>query len=169
MEGYFKLWTLFKTKPTPGTTILFFKLPDACTCTICNRQPPSLHDIASHSLFSGRLRYFKLTANTTYQEYVRAAMSHNLETERLLPPEYPSVRVWCRFDMFSHKFHHDCPGQGTWHTEMVKNIRLMPTSLKILWNWKKQCGAIVVKRDSFFQTTVLFIQTIVSNGIFFSL
>jgi hypothetical protein len=98
----------------------FCKLPDACTCTICNRQPPSLHNIASHLLFSGRLRYFRFTANTTYQEYVRAAVSCCVEPERLLPPEYPSIRIWFRFDTFSHKFHRDCPGRGTWHTEMGK-------------------------------------------------
>jgi hypothetical protein len=27
----------------------YCKLPDACSCAICNRQPPSLHDIASHT------------------------------------------------------------------------------------------------------------------------
>jgi hypothetical protein len=91
----------------------YCKLPDAYSCTICNRQPPSLHDIASHTLFSSRLKYFRLTAHTTYQAYVRAAMSKCVETEKLLSPEYPLVRAWCRFDMFSHKFHRDCPCQGT--------------------------------------------------------
>jgi hypothetical protein len=34
----------------------YCKLPDECSCTICNRQPPSLHDIASHTLFNGRIQ-----------------------------------------------------------------------------------------------------------------
>jgi hypothetical protein len=88
-------------------------LPDQCSCTICNRQPPTLRDIASHTLFVCRLKYFRLTAHTTYQEFVRAAMSQSVETVKHLPPEYPLVRVWCRFVMFPHKFHRDCPGQGT--------------------------------------------------------
>jgi hypothetical protein len=40
--------------------------------------------------------------------------------QNLLSPEYPIVRVWCRFDMFQNKFHRDCPGQGTWHGELSK-------------------------------------------------
>jgi hypothetical protein len=98
----------------------FYKLPDAFSYTICNGQPPFLQDIASHTLFGCRLKYFRLTAQTTYQEFVGAAMSNNVETEKLLPPEYTLVRVWCRFHMFSQKFQRDCPGQGTWHAAMSK-------------------------------------------------
>jgi hypothetical protein len=112
------------------------------------------------------LQYFRLTANTTYQEYVRAAMSHSLETERLLVPEYPSVRVWCRFDMFSHKFHRDCPGQGTKHTEMFKKYSPHVGVVKDLLEMKETIWCNHCEKGLFFQTLVLFIQTIVSNDMF---
>jgi hypothetical protein len=89
------------------------RLPDECSCSICNQQPPYLHDIISHTLFGRHLKYFKLTVHTTFQEYVYAALPGCVETGNLLPPEYPIVRVWCRFYMFENKFHRDCPGQGT--------------------------------------------------------
>jgi hypothetical protein len=96
--------------------------PNQCSCTICVRQPPSLHDIVSHTLFSKRLKYFRLTGQTTYQDYVRAAISQRVHVRKLLPPEYPIVRVWCKFDMntIQYKFHRDCPGQGTWHAELSR-------------------------------------------------
>jgi hypothetical protein len=49
-------------------------------------------------------------------------MSQSVDTEKFLPPEYPLVRVWCKFDMnmFQYKFHRNCPGQGTWRAELSK-------------------------------------------------
>jgi hypothetical protein len=97
-------------------------LPNECSCTICVRQPPSLHDTASHTLFSKRLKYFRLTGQTTYQDYVRAALSQRVHIRKLLPPEYSMVRVWCKFskNMFQYKFHRECLGQGTWHAELSR-------------------------------------------------
>jgi hypothetical protein len=49
-------------------------------------------------------------------------MSQRVHIRKLLPPEYPIVRVWCKFDtnMFQYKFHRNCPGQGTWHAELAR-------------------------------------------------
>jgi hypothetical protein len=131
----------------------YCKLPDECSCPICNRQPPSLHDIASHTLFNGRIQSFRLTAHTTYQEYVRAALSHCVDNEKLMQPEYPTVRVWCRFDMFHNKVHRDCPGRGTWHAEMCKDYASPADDIKELVELKETMWCSHCERGLFVPNT----------------
>ena len=90
-------------------------------------QPPS----STLSLFGSALRIytkmvhnlarFELTPDTTYEHYVHASESLEVvDVYNLLPPEFPEVRIWFRYDHlnFEEKFHRDCPGAGAWHMEM---------------------------------------------------
>jgi hypothetical protein len=124
-------------------------------CTICLRQPPSLHDMASHSLFSKRLKYFRFTGQTTYQDYVRAAMSHPVHIEKLPPPEYPVVRVWCKFDinMIQHKFHRICPGRVTWHAELSTEYATTADAVKDLVELKETLWCSHCERGLFIPKT----------------
>jgi hypothetical protein len=117
------------------------------------RQPPSLQHIASHTLYSGSMRYFRLTAHTTYQEYVRAAKSHCVDTEKPMSPEYSTVRVCCRFDMFHNKFHRDCPGRGTWPAEMCKDYASPADVIKKLVELRETMWCSHCERELFFPIT----------------
>jgi hypothetical protein len=57
---------------------------------------------------------FKLTQNTTYQQYVYAVRS-NLVTDRwrVQPPEFPLVEVSFHFHRLPQRLHDHCPGQGS--------------------------------------------------------
>jgi len=61
---------------------------------------------------------FELTSQTTYDEYMYmyAVRSGLPNLTDLLPPEYPAVRIWYRYDPkhFEAKFHNDCPEEGAW-------------------------------------------------------
>jgi len=69
--------------------------PGTCQCKFCVRQPPSLRDLASYALFKLKfdISKFELTVHTTFREYVYAVRSGMVDIDRLLPPEYPSIRV----------------------------------------------------------------------------
>jgi len=132
--------------------------PNDCSCTICRRQSPSLLASASNSLFQLVLELdrFVLTNETTYGQYVRAVVSRRVPTRRLLPPDFPFVRLGFRCDVFAHKLHHHCQGDGTWEVEMkrtfgsdIEAIR----SLTVLENlfWCRYC-----KRGLFFSSVCLY-------------
>jgi hypothetical protein len=129
--------------------------PNRCSCTICLRQPPSLHDAASHTLFSKRLKYFRLTGQSTYQDYVRAAMSRRVYIGKLLPTEYPVVRVWCKFDinMIQHKFHRRCPGRGTWHAVLSTSYSSPADTVKDLVELKETLWCSHCERGLFIPKT----------------
>jgi hypothetical protein len=71
---------------------------DTCFCSICVRQPPSLAHLAAHTLlnYTISLKRFTLIKDTTYQQYVYACRSPQVLISSRLPPEYPTVQVWCR-------------------------------------------------------------------------
>jgi len=98
--------------------------PDDCSCIICRRHPPSLLASASNTLFQLVLELdrFALTNETTYGQYVIAVRSRKVPPRRLLPPDFPLVRLRFRADAFSHKLHHHCPGKGTWEVEMKRTF-----------------------------------------------
>jgi len=98
--------------------------PNDCSCTICRRQPPSLLASASNTLFQlvHELDRIALTNETTYGQYVIAVRSRRLPPRRLLPPDFPSVRLCFRSDAFSHKLHHHCLGKGTWEVDMKQTF-----------------------------------------------
>ena len=97
-------------------------LPELCFCTICLCQPPSLFGSALHiytKLVQNLVR-FELTPDTTYEQYVYANKSKQVDPDNLLPPEFHEVRIWFRYKHpdIEHKFHRDCPGAGSWHAEL---------------------------------------------------
>ena len=70
-------------------------LDEACDCTICARQPPSLRDLAFHSYYTLLLNInrFELTLHVTASPFRAAYDSALVDIERLLPPEFPSITV----------------------------------------------------------------------------
>ena len=86
--------------------------------------PPSLLASASSTLFQLvlELDQFVLTSETTYSQYVQAVSSRRVPTRRLLPPNFPVIRLRFRCDV-SHKVHGHCQGNGTWEVEMKRTFR----------------------------------------------
>jgi len=80
-----------------------------CSSIICKRQSPSLRDLCSNVYFR-IVRRFELTVNTTFDQCAYAVKSERVYYSQLLPPEYPSIRLWFRYDTFQQKLHLDCPG-----------------------------------------------------------
>jgi hypothetical protein len=83
----------------------YFNYPNSCKCNICLRQPPTLHDFASHFVFhlTFILSEFQLTARTLYHHYLHAANSHLLPQHQLIPhtgicfrSAYAHHTVWAR-------------------------------------------------------------------------
>ena len=87
------------------------RLPDNCSCNICRKQPPSLRNICSTIVFRNE-RFFELTTNTTFEEYVYAVELGAARLGQLLPPEYPKIRLLFRYDSFDREFHLIVPGKG---------------------------------------------------------
>ena len=79
------------------------------------------------------LAQFELTPDTTYEQYVYANESKEMDLDNLLPPEFPEVRIWFRYDHpdFEQKFHRDCPGAGVyvWHVEMCHSFSSVATAI----------------------------------------
>ena len=101
-------------------------LSDTCFCRICLRQPPSLFGSALHvyTKMVHNLTHFQLTSDTTYEQYVYAIESIEADMHILLPPEFPELQIWFRYNHpdFEQKFHRDCPGAGDWHMETCHNF-----------------------------------------------
>jgi len=48
------------------------------------------------------VRRFDLNVNTTCDQYVYAVKSRRVQCCQLLTPEFPSIRLWFRYDTFQH-------------------------------------------------------------------
>jgi len=61
--------------------------PNSCKCNLCLRQPSTLRDLASHSVFhlTFNLSEFQLTARTLYHHYLHACNSHLVPEHKLIP------------------------------------------------------------------------------------
>jgi hypothetical protein len=94
------------------------RTPD-CTCNICRRQPPSLFALSARVVFNYvfNIERFELTADTTYDQYVYAVRSNRVHSSKLLPPEYPIIRMFFLFSQHlpQNQHHYHCPGRGTWN------------------------------------------------------
>jgi hypothetical protein len=78
-----------------------------CRCNVCLRQPPKLFDLAQHvySKMVYNLDRFMLTPDTTYGQYVYAALSILVRYTQLLPPTYPNITLHCRLETLTHRLH----------------------------------------------------------------
>jgi len=62
-------------------------LDPSCRCNVCLRQPPSLRNLASHTVFhyTFNLSQFTLTDRTLYHQYLYAVESQTVSEENLVP------------------------------------------------------------------------------------
>ena len=130
------------------------QLPAACRCNVCLRQPPSLRDAASHVLFRHvyTIRHsFHLGPNTTFNEYVYAVRSRRVNWERLLPPEFPNIRIRCASDTGHTRYHHvTCPGHGVWNVVMMTRFRTREGAIRVLSSWVNRFWCSHCSRGLFF-------------------
>jgi len=122
--------------------------PDICRCNICVRNPPSLRDSASHTLFTCVLdiELFELTHNTTYTQYRFAVTSGRVDELHLLPPRFPRMEIRFRYDWnsFEERFHHHCQGGLENYAHLQSNFPDMKTAIDTLASnrggyWCKHC------------------------------
>ena len=90
-----------------------------CVCNVCRRQPPSLRNICSSIVFRSS---FQLTPYTTFDEYVYGVDEGFALVSQVLPPEFPTIRLFFRYDSLDRKFHRDCPGEGSWHAQASRKF-----------------------------------------------
>ena len=77
----------------------------------------SLAASAANTLFrfTFNLELFELLTDTTYDLYLFAVRSNRVSRRRLLPPEYPFIRIVYGLDRPDRRRHHHCPGgDGSW-------------------------------------------------------
>jgi hypothetical protein len=120
------------------------------------RQPPSLLDSARHVLFHYTLHIdrFELTAEKTYEQFVYAVRSNRVPRKNLFPPEYPSVRLFYRYQRNSpFKFHSDCPGLAPWDTRAEREYASVDEVLSDLFTDKDHFWCHHCERGLFFPNT----------------
>ena len=102
------------------------------------------------------LTHFQLTSNTTYEQYVYAIESIEADIHTLLPPEFPELRIWFRYNHpdFEQKFHRDCPCAGDWHTETFHTFSNVFAAIDSLANEEETFWCHYCHRGLFSQTHV---------------
>jgi len=133
-------------------------LSHECICKIYTRQPPSLADSAKHDLFNYTLYIdrFELTEEKTHQQYVYAVRSNRVPPDNLLPPEVPAVRLWYRHEInSSYKYHHDCPGAGSWDSHTEKTYTPDAAMIEDLISHKEHFWCNHCEKGLFFPNTCL--------------
>jgi len=73
-----------------------------------------------------------VTVNPSFDQYVYAVKSKRVHFSQLLPPEYPSIRLWFRYDNFQHKLHRHCPGKGSWHAQFARDFMFASEAVSAL-------------------------------------
>ena len=132
------------------------RLPDTCHCNICLRQPPFLREAASHVLFKQVYNIehmFRFSSHTTFNEYVYAVRSGRVPVTKLLPPQFPSITIWCASNTSHTISHHvTCPGKGVWRSVMTTNLRSREAAVKILSSRSEPFWCMHCSRGLFFPT-----------------
>jgi len=98
-------------------------LDPSCRCNVCLRQPPSLRNLVSHTVFhyTFNLSEFILTDRTLYHQYLYAVESQTVSEEKLVPDTIytlGSLKCWFVLDKRcgnSKRFHHDCVSPSDLH------------------------------------------------------
>ena len=104
-------------------------------------QPISLAASAANILFrfTFNMELFELSADTTYDFYLYAVRSDRVSGRRLLPPEYPFIRIMYGSDRPDRRPHRHCPGGcGSWlgactNTSPIKAISTLVDFKEQLW------------------------------------
>jgi hypothetical protein len=109
-----------------------------CSCNICKRQPPSLFALSAWVVFNYvfNAEHFELTVDTTYDQYVYAVRTNRVSTLKLLPLEYPFIRVFILFGRLPQKHHYHCPGRLSWNGEYQHKFESHEEAISELVNSK---------------------------------
>jgi hypothetical protein len=95
-----------------------------CQCNVCRRQPPSLRDLALHTVHTlgFDVANFKLTREVTYRKYLYACgFIVAGDVTSLLPPDFPHISVDCRFVCCEeHKLHRGCVTDSDCKTSRIR-------------------------------------------------
>jgi hypothetical protein len=80
---------------------------EASACNICRRQPPTLRDMALHTVFtvSRNMHLFDVKRDVTYEQYVSAITSGRATVTGLLP-EFPYVSIRNRYGLYYDRLYH---------------------------------------------------------------
>jgi hypothetical protein len=95
---------------------------------------------------------FELNSDTTYEQYTYAVESLEVDTENLLPPELPEVRIWYRHNPphYERIYHRDCPGAGDWHSETCHTFSNVYAAIDSLANEEETFWCHFCHRGLFF-------------------
>jgi hypothetical protein len=88
---------------------------ESCYCNICRRQPPFLKALASHVVFNFVFNFdlFELTWDLTFDQYVYAVNTYQVDAGIIRSSGCPSIQIEFRFDCCPfHKLHLHCPEGG---------------------------------------------------------
>ena len=91
----------------------YYNYPNSCKCNLCLRQPPTLRDLAPHSVFhlTFNLTELQLTPHTQYHHYLHAANSNLVPEHKLIPHIFICLQASYVHHTLSHhenRFHEYC-------------------------------------------------------------
>jgi hypothetical protein len=98
---------------------------EPCNCNVYVRQPPTLRDIASRTLFFLSLHpeHFELKCEVTHNELVHAIDSERARVDRCLPPGVPTLTLHFTYEYCSHlPFHPHCNPTLPWHATVSRTF-----------------------------------------------
>ena len=72
-----------------------------------------------------------------------------VDIDRLLPPEFPYIRLWFAFDRFVDKYHHTCPNDARGIIAWRANIRLAVPLSELSRSGKIDSGADTASGECF--------------------
>ena len=105
-------------------------LDPSCRCNVYLRQPPTLRNLVSHTVFhyTFNLSQFTLTDRTLYHQYLYAVESQTVSEENLVPDTIytlGSLKCWFVLDKRcsnSKRFHRDCVSPSERHCYTTHEI-----------------------------------------------
>jgi hypothetical protein len=145
---------------------------EPCSCNVCRRQPPSLLDMASRTIFTQiyNVDRFRLRRDVTYSEYVHAIDSERARADRVLPPDYPDITVRFRYQLCSHEaFHPYCASSLPWHASATRTFDSPLEAISELYAQRNLYWCAGCAKPLFFGLPAIFMKrTMVFNHSFFS-
>jgi hypothetical protein len=98
---------------------------EPCSCNVCKRQPPTLLDMASRTVFTMTRNVDRLTftRDVTHSEFVHAVNSERASVDRGRPPDYPDITVRYTYHTGSgFPFHPYCNHSLPWHVSATRTF-----------------------------------------------